>query len=766
MTPRTGQGVVSIASTHPTFARLSDATGLDVVDPIETRHFSLHTDRPVDPTNADTERFAFPVETACEIRCSRLRIPHMIPMEVRTPDGDHRVAVDLPTDRSFPADDYLLELHSHIKVYLRFEGSMAVDVTSEGVEIAFGEETRVEVGARSYHNAPAATITVPDDPEAVMKAVSAFPSALKTTSPEVAWPTLRGHPPRVERGDELNIPDGLGAPETGVTIRIPPEYGHVYAVAPLAYYLGADVVPGERARLTTESGVDRALGENVAAVSESVESLLKRVFLLDCVVRTEGLYPDDLHERTVLESRLDSGADLDFAALYEQSPADRLASYLAVPDHAVEAIESPWHRVAHVRPDPEAVELLPYVVNDLSVVHVEAGEGEPWTPTESQRQTEEALDSFVRNGAAREGDLLRSAGTRDQFRRSNGPGATSDGKTDMDGESGGTAEIDADAETDADADGAKQRSARGVPEVGEYIPLPEVDALEQAWVGDRTPVQGTKLVREAFEHERSTSEDGAVEITVVCNDEEMREEFDSAAEIYAARDDLRTNVTCKFGVETDDLRDLLARDSDMFHFVGHIDGLGFQCPDGILDAGTLDSTGAKTVLLNGCRSHDQGLELVKAGTRAAIVSLADLWNSGAVEVGETLAWLFYHGFNIGHVMRIVRDRTSLGGDYVVLGDPGVTIAQCANGVPTIYEVSDIRSDSGEVVVEPHAYPARGYNAGSIYRPHLEEYEYFYVATGTGYEKKSTFDLLQQTLDSSEPILVDGQLTRAGTLLDF
>ncbi|UPV76324.1 hypothetical protein M0R89_19365 (plasmid) [Halorussus limi] len=382
-------------STQPTFSPLSDATGLDIVDPIETRHFSLFTDSPVTPTDADADEFAFPVATACRITTGRLGLPYMVPMEVRSPDGAHRASIDLPTTREFPDDEYLLELHSPIKVYLRTTGGMTIDTDDDGVEIEFEGEVAVEVGARSYHSSPAATITVPDDPAAVMEAVSAFPSALKTTSPERAWPTLRGHPPRVERGDELSIPDGLKSPDTGIEIAVPAEYGHVYTVAPLAYYLGADVVPGETARLTAESGVDRLLGDDAAAVGESVEEILKRVFLLDCVTRTEGLYPDELHEREVLESHV----DLDFGGLYEASLADRLAAYLAVPDEAFAAIESPWHRVTHVEgdPGPDAAELLPYVVNDLSLVRVKSEREDAWSPTEAQKETNEALNAFVRS---------------------------------------------------------------------------------------------------------------------------------------------------------------------------------------------------------------------------------------------------------------------------------------------------------------------------------------------------------------------------------
>ncbi|MFC7078805.1 hypothetical protein [Halorussus caseinilyticus] len=713
-------------ATQPKFTASSDPTGLGVIDPIETRHFTVGTDSPVDPSEVEPDRFAFPVATACRIRATRISLSYMVPIDVRTPEGDHLASIDLPTTREFSGGEYLLELHSPIKTYLRTTGPLTIDATDDGIEIAFDGERAVEVGARSYHSAPAATITVPDDPVATMEAVTAFASALKTTSPERSWPTLRGHPPEVERGDELVIPDELNAPDTGITIAVPPEYGYVYTVAPLAYYLGAEVVPGETAHLAAESGVDRRLGDDVAAVGESVEAVLKRVFLLDCVTRTEGLYPDDLHERDVLETE----TDLDFESLYGASPADRLAAYLAVSAEAIAAIDSPWHRVTHIEgdPGPEAVELLPYVVNDLSLIAVKDASDEEWSPTETQQQTGDALEEFVRSPG---------------LRRS--PGRNS-----------GLEDTDCERET---ADEPARHAARGVPGVGGYMPLPETDALEQAWIGDRTPVQGTKLLRDAFGRDAASSDDGIVEIRVVCNDDAMREELDATTEIYRDRDDLRVNLSCEFDVTTDELRALLAEESAMFHFIGHIDGPGFECSDGVLDAETLDEANAKIVLLNGCRSHDQGVELVETGARAAVVSLGDLWNEGAVEVGETLARLLHYGFSVGHAMRLVREHTSLGRDYVVVGDPGIAFAQCKSNLPTLFSLSQSSAGgSNRLSITPSSYVKRDFGVGSTIRPHLPSIEKHYVALGESEGVEISRASLTETFENDyAPFIMDGEL---------
>lgn len=103
--PRTRQGVTKITPTRPKFSSLSDATGLDVVDPIETRHFSLLTDEPVAPTDADPGRFPFPVSTAYRIRCSTISLPYVMPIGVRVPDGEHLTSINLPATEEFPQGD-------------------------------------------------------------------------------------------------------------------------------------------------------------------------------------------------------------------------------------------------------------------------------------------------------------------------------------------------------------------------------------------------------------------------------------------------------------------------------------------------------------------------------------------------------------------------------------------------------------------------------------------------------------------------------------
>ncbi len=541
----------------PTFDTLDDETGFEVVDPIETRRFTFSTPNPVELAPADPESFRFPVSSTCRVEASELELPYIVMSYVRDADGE--VLADLGHDASaeFPPDSYVVDLSAPIKLYLRAEAGLHIESSTDSMRIAFDRETTVEVGARSFHKSPAATVTTTDDPHDVMTAVSTLGSVLKTTSCERSWPTLRGHPPCIERGDELDVPDDLTVPDTGATVEVPPTYDAIYAAAPLAYYFGADLVAGETPRLTV-GGFERRFDAD-DEFEEDVVRTLKQAFFLDCVTRTEGYYPIELADR----NRLEPLVDVDFAALYDAPLDEQLSTYFSIPYETVAEAMPSWHRVAYVRPDPENVESLPYLVNDFSILRTPPRPS--YDETEEMRETRDAID---------------------QFKRTPSPD-------------------DSDRRPESERDTAARR---GVPPVEEYVQMPDHDdALELAWVGEGTPVRGTKVIAEAYRHDSTGTSDEEIEITVVCNDEEMRDEWDAVAEVYGPRETISFDPTVHFDVTTDELRDLLQTPTDLFHYVGHIDGRGFECSDGVLDARNLDEVGMRSLTAFGYPTRDHAI---------------------------------------------------------------------------------------------------------------------------------------------------------------
>ncbi|MFB9804474.1 hypothetical protein ACFFQF_02920 [Haladaptatus pallidirubidus] len=251
--------------------------------------------------------------------------------------------------------------------------------------IDFEREQSVRVAARSLHRRPSDVITVTEDVRDVMRAVSSFGSALKTTSPERSFPTLRDHPPLVESGNEFSVPKSVERPDTGIEIEVPQEYASVYAVTPLAFYLGAKVVPGRVPRLVTDDFEYSLTGS--ADFEQTVADTLQQVFFLDCVTRTEGYYDFTIQSCQTVKERL----DIDFADLYDSSLTEQLTTYLSIPSEILEPHMPQWHLTTDVVPTLGNAEILPFVADDLSLVRC------PAEPTgKSLRPQPPAIAEFCR----------------------------------------------------------------------------------------------------------------------------------------------------------------------------------------------------------------------------------------------------------------------------------------------------------------------------------------------------------------------------------
>ena len=339
-------------------------------------------------STASTDAFSVPVDAACRVRTDEVAFHQSFVLWAREGDTGALVAETGPGSGADLGDGtYELQVAAApVKLYVRADGPLRITDDGRRTRLSFDDRREVFVGARSYHTRPAGTVTVPETPAGLMRAVSTFGSALATTSPERSFPTLRGHPPLVAFGDAVDVPAFAEPPDTGVEVVVPERWDAVYAVATLAYYLGAAVVRGDRPAV-------RAAGETYPltgdSLSEAVRRLLEHVFLLDCVVRTEGFYDVDLHERAVVEGRV----DVDPVRLYDRPLDERLAAYFDVPvDPLAGVIE--WHLTADIEPTPASAELLPFVVNDMATIRdpETAGSGRSGASHDS-------LESFFRSGS-------------------------------------------------------------------------------------------------------------------------------------------------------------------------------------------------------------------------------------------------------------------------------------------------------------------------------------------------------------------------------
>ena len=697
---------------------LADPPGLEIVDRVEQLRYQLHTPEAVSTTPVSTGKFYFPVGRGLRMRTREFVLPSVVSVFVRDGDGNMVSEIEHLDSESLGPGEYILELSTQIKTYIEVEGPVEITADLLEVRFEFAEETAVDIGVRSRHNRPAATITTTTDPVEMMLAIGSFGSALKSTSPERSFPTLRGHPPAVELGDELDVPPSVDPPETGVTLEAPPAYDAIFPLASLSYYLGADFVPAQRPRLVTDDGFAYAF-DYPEGYEDDVARVLKQVFLLDCLARTEGFYAVNLHERNALDTQL----DLDWAALYDAPLSERLEPYLSVPYAVLEEHVPEWRLTAHVEPTPDTVEQLPFVVDDLAVVRT----------VDTEQWSSSSPDLRVAADGAGEDVLTRSASPSEA--------------------------------TLEPADGPISRSVSSTTQREDttYVEFEEADSLEQAWLGEGVPVGASKLIPAAFRNrlDREVTA-GDIAITIVLNDDRMAEERDLVDSAYGDHQNLPFDVTVRRDLAVDQLREELRKDRSFLHYIGHTDEEGFECTDGKLDVSSLDQTGIDAFLLNACKSYQQGVDLIEAGAIGGIVTLSDVFNEGAVRMGETISRLLNAGFPLRAALTVARDESILGGQYIVVGDGGMTVTQSASRAPFFLEITPLGDDHSMSI---QTYPTDNAGIGSMSIPHLENVSEYSLTSNKISALHLTQEQLQQFLEMGKmPVQTDDGLFWSSELL--
>ncbi|MFB6299114.1 MAG: hypothetical protein ABEH65_02520 [Halobacteriales archaeon] len=701
---------------EPQFIPEADAAGLAIHDPIQQRRYPIETAGPVSPTTANIDQFYFPVDNAATVQTSSITLPYVVAVYVRDANGEMVVDVTHYSVESLPADDYIIELNTPIKLYLQVSSELAIASTTDRMRLGFGDKTEIQIGARSYHDVPATTITTSESPRDLMKAISALSSSLKTTSCERSFPTLRGHPPEIELGPQLSIPDSIDTPETDIRLELPPDVGKLYVASPLSYYLGADIVPNSEPLLTTDDGVLRSFSRPHQDFETEIQRLLQRIFFLDCLTRTEGYYNVDLHEREIIDSRL----DIDFEWLYGQPLSTQLETYLELPFDQLEDQFPAWRLITDTRPKPANIEFLPFVLNELSLIRTSRGT-EARDPSIAERTS---IESFVR------GDVHKH--------RADGGSKT--------------------IRTSDDSDVTRLST-----ESQSLVRLPESDALEHAWVGDGRPIGANKLVKQGFynKFERHFDE-SKIDITVVCNDREMLAEYDD--DLYGDRDELLFDVTVHTDLSVESLRDVINEDNDFLHYIGHIDSGKFICADGELDIGTIDETGVNAFLLNGCQSYDQGFRMIDAGSVGGIVTLTDVDNQGAIEIGKVIAKLLNCGFSLRSALEIARERRHIDDQYIVVGDGGTDVVQNESMTPNFQYIQPIDKDTYNLEIV--TYPPVEQGIGVLFQPLLGSVNQQFLNPGSlGIFEVDRQELIDFLALEKLPAIYEGEFRWTTSLVD-
>lgn len=639
--------------------------GLEIIDQIERHRYQLTMNKPVHPKRVDPNQIQFPVASAIGIITEEIILPTNDTVYIRDKSGSMVAEVRPNKQVTLPQSEYILDLSGPMKVYAHVESTVDIYSDTKRTYISLEKETHAIIGARSYHRRPAGTITTTEKPTDVMSAVSTFGSALKSITPERSYPTYRGHPPAIELGDKLNIPKEFERPDTGVQVEIPPTLRHVFIVTPLAYYLGAEVVPGSEPQIKTRNGFVYEL-EKKNGFESTVERVLKQIFFLDCITRTEGATPLPLYERQVVEEKL----EFNIKKIYNQPLVEQLKTYLSIPFGTIESVLPNWRLETRLDSTREMAEFLPFIAADLAIVSVQKKDGAELPDAQDQTL---AIEEFTRNGVEID----------DKWTHGNNCSHNSGNIT---------------------------------------------TSIQQSWKnGKETDIVSTTPLSAFYNSLGRTPRETPLEIVVICNDSSMEQELETVNTVYGNREELPFDVEIHHNTTTKALENVLVQEKDFVHYIGHTDEDGLQCSDGKLDSSTLNTVGAKAFLLNACQSRKQGLHLIKAGSLGGIVTLDDIVNSGAIQVGSTIARLLNQGFPLYAALDVAQKESVTGTQYQMVGDGTTTIAQSKTGAPNICFI-----DKGEddIKVKMETYVSSGTEKGSLFVPYLESVDIYYILPGS------------------------------------
>lgn len=273
--------------------------------------------------------------------------------------------------------------------------------------------------------------------------------------------------------------------------------------------------------------------------------------------------------------------------------------------------------------------------------------------------------------------------------------------------------------------------------------LPDLDAaVTNAWVGEGVPIGGSKALSSGFEHrlQREPKTDD-IRVQVVCNEPEMLDERDSVHRVYRDGRGIPFDVDVLTDVSTDQLQATIERESDFFHYIGHIDERGFRCPDGWFTAEADTSVGADVFLLNSCRSYDQGESLIRQGATAGIVTVTDLLNYRAAAIGQTMALFLNHGFPLYVALDVVRDTYRFGDAYALIGDAHIVLSQPSTTIPEYVELQS-RSEDAAMVVH-RTFPSHWAGLGTDVCPSYEAGDRHYLLGG----EMATVELSEEELEA-------------------
>lgn len=537
-------------------------------------------------------------------------------------------------DLTLDSGEYVIQIHASIMIYLRFSDTLRIRGISGASQISFEFPcvNQIEIGFRSQFRIPSDKLRISKRPSELAWAISQMSKSMETSSPDRSFPSLREHPPLIEFSkDSKNRREEENIQENNIIFKTPNCYEELFVVAPLAYYLQAEIRVEQRdsvlLTLPTE-GFEYEFSQQPKLELEA-NSMLRKVFMLDCLVRDFGEYHIEIIERKLLEE-----IGLDGRSLYKQTPEARLVRYLESPFEKIDDKLPDWHLSMNVDPEPSSIETLPYLLDQLSAIYTPKVE-----ILSSQGILEESLMDSLRTSTPENVEI-------NQFLQKAIP---------------------------------NEAAIRGW--LSDKVPF---DVF----------ISSTQCYQNRHKYERNAG-DRTKSIVVILNEQEMAEEFHQVYEIFSDESSHATiNLSIQKKVGRDSLKSIVENEQiDFLHYIGHCDPEGLRCPDGNLSFIDIEESNVQTFFLNACGSIKEGLTLVEKGSVVGAVTLRQVLNDDAAKVGAAFARLVINGFEFAKSLELARKQILMSKFYSIIGDGTHRITDGDDPFPSLLEI--IPTGNGE-----------------------------------------------------------------------
>lgn len=707
---RSGWEVTMSETSTLRFRRGTSITSLSVVDRIEQSQVDLELGTTITPVSASTEPFHYPVTKAVKVEADQICSQKGMQLWVYEPDGTP-ITEFRPGDKDIhlQSGDYLLDVSSlAVKIYVIVEDSELHLTAYNGLaQVRFPRTTTIRVGARSYHTHPSQTLATTTEPQMLMRAISSLGNSMKTWGPERTFPTLRGHPPLIEVTDEPSLSDDFSPPDTGITVTLPPEHEWLFPVAPLAYWLGATIEPGQPAihtagathQLGAEGGY--TAGTERKAFEQHIRDVLQLTYKLDCACR------DHYTEKTVVKQEIeDSDLPINQKDLGGMPIDERLDEYLKLGRPAAlfeETIERPpWRLSVCMEPVPSYATMIPLLARDIATVRVQPTGGS------NKRRHGHSTSTYS------------SSGEQIQHPRELKTFTTAINSSDL-------------------------------------RTLPETSAMEQGWIGDGYAVGAAKITEESYQHRlgRDIECTDTIDVDVVVNDLRMNDEA-VVSEKYGEEQWFNFDVNIHYGLSQEQLAAVFTRGSDFIHYIGHVDERGLACGDGHLRAEQLSSVAPDTFVLNACSTYTTGHELVDNGAVAGVATLEDVPNEAAIKTGQLIATLLSTGFSLNAAVSFIQQRMLPAGKYVAIGEPNAKLVGAEHGTPQASIITP--AGQGQFNIEIAAYANGQVGIGAMLSTYIPGVDEHHIVPGHLGPWEVSADELDRYLDRlGSPVVVGSRL---------